>query len=84
LEVKYVSHLRSRRNARTGRDVLAPALNKSKDSLGLKTVKKNGKEMLVSYPKDKWALLRLLDDDYLDAVLTGQKYEVTGKRPYQP
>jgi Kiwa protein KwaB-like len=52
-------------------------------ALGLKTVKKNGKEMLVFDPKDKWALLRLLDDDYLDSVLTGQKYEVTGKRPYQ-
>jgi hypothetical protein len=53
-------------------------------AFGLKTVKKNGKEMLVFDPKDKWALLRLLDDDYLDSVLTGQKYEVTGKRPYQP
>lgn len=52
-------------------------------ALGLKTVKKNGKEMLVFDPKDKWALLRLLDDDYLDSMLTGQKYEVTGKRPYQ-
>jgi Kiwa protein KwaB-like len=53
-------------------------------SLGLKTVEKNGKEMLVFDPKDKWALLRLLDDDYLDSLLTGEKYEVTGKRPYQP
>jgi hypothetical protein len=52
-------------------------------SLGLKTVEKNGKEMLVFDPKNKWALLRLLDDDYLDSVLTGEKYEVTGKRPYQ-
>lgn len=53
-------------------------------ALGLKTVTRNGKEMLVFDPKDKWALLRLLDDDYLDSVLTGEKYEVTGKRPYQP
>jgi hypothetical protein len=52
-------------------------------TLGLKTVQSNGKEMLVFDPKDKWALLRLLDDDYLDSVLTGEKYEVTGKRPYQ-
>ena len=52
-------------------------------NLGLKTVQKNGKEMLVFDPKDKWALLRLLDDDYLDSVLTGEKYEVTGKRPYK-
>ncbi|HZU42959.1 MAG TPA: Kiwa anti-phage protein KwaB-like domain-containing protein [Terriglobales bacterium] len=53
-------------------------------TLGLKTIKKDGNEMLLFDPKDKWALLRLLDDDYLDSVLTGQKYEVTGKRPYQP
>jgi hypothetical protein len=51
-------------------------------TLGLKTAMKNGKEMLVFDPKDKWALLRLLDDDYLDSLLTGEKYEVTGKRPY--
>jgi hypothetical protein len=53
-------------------------------ALGLKTVNKDGKEMLLFDPKDKWALLRLLDDDYLGSVLTGEKYEVTGKRPYQP
>jgi hypothetical protein len=46
-------------------------------------VKKNGKEMLLFDPKDKWAVLRLLDDDYLGSALTGEKYEVTGKRPYQ-
>jgi hypothetical protein len=52
--------------------------------LAVQTVKKNGKEMLLFNPKDKWAVLRLLDDDYLGSVLTGEKYEVTGKRPYQP
>ena len=51
--------------------------------LGVKIVKKNGKEMLQFDPEDKWAVLRLLDDDYLGSVLTGEKYEVTGKRPYQ-
>jgi hypothetical protein len=51
--------------------------------LGVKIVKKNDTEMLLFNPKDKWAVLRLLDDDYLGSVLTGQKYEVTGKRPYQ-
>ena len=38
---------------------------------------------MSSPPKDKWAVLRLMDDDYLGLVLTGEKYEVTGKRPYQ-
>ena len=45
-------------------------------------VKDKGKEMLLFDPKNKWAVLRLLDDDYLRSALTGQKYEVTGKRPY--
>jgi len=52
--------------------------------LGVEIVKEKGEEMLLFNPKDKWAVLRLLDDDYLGSVLTGTKYEVTGKRPYQP
>jgi len=53
-------------------------------SLGVEVVKKGAKEMLLFDPKDKWAVLRLLDDDYLGSVLTGEKYEVTGKRLFQP
>ena len=52
--------------------------------LGIEIVKQKGKEMLLLNPKNKWAVLRLLDDDYLGSALTGQKCEVTGKRPYQP
>ena len=52
--------------------------------LGIEIVKDKGKEMLLFNPKNKWAVLRLLDDDYLGSALTGEKYEVTGKRPYQP
>jgi len=51
--------------------------------LGVEIVKQKGKEMLLFNSKDKWAVLRLLDDDYLGSVLTGEKYEVTGKRPFQ-
>lgn len=29
---------------------------------------------------DKWAILRLLDDDYLESVMTGNSYEVNSKR----
>jgi hypothetical protein len=32
---------------------------------------------------DKWAILRLFDDGYLDSVMTRQMYEVTGKRVHQ-
>lgn len=45
--------------------------------------KDEGKEMLVFDPSDKWALLRLLDDDYLKSLMTDKNYEVTGKREYQ-
>lgn len=52
-------------------------------SLHVTTTKKGGKEMLVFDPSDKWALLKLLDDDYLGSIMTGQNYEVTGKRTVQ-
>jgi Domain of unknown function (DUF4868) len=51
--------------------------------LGVQIKKTNGKEMLVFDASDKWALLRLLDDDYLKSMMTGKNYEVTGKREYQ-
>lgn len=50
--------------------------------LGIKTQKVNGQEMLVFDPKDRWAILKLLDDDYLESLLTERQYEVTGKRPH--
>jgi len=40
-----------------------------------------GQEQIVFDPKNKWELLRLLDDDYLDSPSTGNSYEATGKRP---
>ena len=40
----------------------------------------DGREMIVYDPKDKWVLLRLLDDDYLWSTLTEQGYEVNGKK----
>lgn len=49
--------------------------------LPIKTTGTGKNEKLLFDPGDKWAILRLLDDDYLDSVMTGQNYEVTGKRP---
>jgi len=46
--------------------------------------RENGKEYLMYDPGDKWAILRLLDDDYLESMMTAQMYEVTGKRVHQP
>jgi hypothetical protein len=51
--------------------------------LNVEIQRKNGKEMLIFDPSDKWALLRLLDDDYLKSLMTDKNYEVTGKREYQ-
>jgi hypothetical protein len=51
--------------------------------LGVQIIEKGGKEVLVFNPKDKWAFLRLLDDDYLKSLMTGENYEVSGKRPYE-
>lgn len=48
--------------------------------LSVRTEGVDGQEMIVYDPKDKWVLLRLLDDDYLWSTLTEQGYEVNGKR----
>lgn len=48
--------------------------------LNLKVEMHDGKMKVVFDPKDKWAILRLLDDDYLQSVMTGEKYEVNSKR----
>lgn len=45
--------------------------------------REHGKEYLVYDPADKWAILRLLDDDYLESIMTEQMYEVTGKRVHE-
>lgn len=42
--------------------------------------KEAGKEMLVFDPRDPWALLHLLDQDYLKSPMTGNRFEVSGKR----
>ena len=49
-------------------------------NLPVKTVGKGDNEKLQFDTKDKWAILRLLDDDYLESVMTGNHYEVNSKR----
>jgi hypothetical protein len=48
--------------------------------LSLQVRRQAGKEVLTFDPKNKWEILRLLDDDYLKSVMTGEKYEVNSKR----
>ncbi|MDQ3815238.1 MAG: DUF4868 domain-containing protein, partial [Armatimonadota bacterium] len=52
----------------------------TKCKLKVQVENRGGKDMLVFDAANKWELLRLLDDDYLESLMTGQSYEVTGKR----
>lgn len=52
----------------------------NKHRLSVRVDMVDGREMIVYDPKDKWVLLRLLDDDYLWSTLTEQGYEVNGKK----
>lgn len=48
--------------------------------LSLKVKEYDGEEKISFDSNDKWEILRLLDDDYLKSVMTGEKYEVNSKR----
>lgn len=48
----------------------------------IKVIKQDGNEKIVFDPSNKWIFLRLLDDDYLESIMTNQSYEVSGKRLY--
>jgi len=52
----------------------------NKYQLDLRIEGAEGEEKVVYDSKNKWILLRLLDDDYLWSMLTEQSYEVSGKR----
>lgn len=49
--------------------------------LPIEVVRNNGQEMLVfdPDPSRRWILLKLLDDDYLNSVMTHLRYEVNSK-----
>jgi len=55
----------------------------AKYNLPIKTAGKGTNEKLLFESSDKWAILRLLDDDYLESVMTGESYEVNSKRTLQ-
>ncbi|HFD87405.1 MAG TPA: DUF4868 domain-containing protein [Gammaproteobacteria bacterium] len=57
---------------------LKKAIKKYK--LPIKTTGTGDDEKLHFDVSDKWAILRLLDDDYLESVMTGNQYEVNSKR----
>jgi hypothetical protein len=50
---------------------------------GVKIITKDGIEQLEFDPKHRWVILKLLNDDYLDSVMTKNSYEVNSKRTYK-
>ncbi len=48
-------------------------------NIGVEIVTIDGTQMLLYDARKPWALLKLLDDDYLWSIMTDQSYEVTGK-----
>jgi hypothetical protein len=48
--------------------------------LDVKIIEENGTEKLVYEKTDRWALLRLLDDDYLGSIMTEKQYVVNSKK----
>ena len=56
----------------------------AESGLSIQIIEVNGQEKLLFDPqaktREKYSLLRLLNDDYLQSIMTGKKYEVTGKR----
>jgi len=50
-------------------------------NLKVEVVNVDGAEKLVFDPKNRWAILNLLDDAYLGSSMTGIKYEANSKRP---
>ncbi|MCZ7359551.1 MAG: DUF4868 domain-containing protein [Candidatus Methanoperedens sp.] len=51
-----------------------------RNRLNVEFVVENGQEKLKFDPKDKWAILNLLDDAYLESEMTHLNYEVSSKR----
>lgn len=51
-------------------------------SLKIEIVRERREEKILFDKKNKWELLRLLDDDYLKSIMTGINYEVNSKRDY--
>jgi hypothetical protein len=52
----------------------------TRNRLNVEIVVENGQEKLKFDPKDKWAILNLLDDAYLESEMTHLNYEVSSKR----
>ena len=48
--------------------------------LDIQVINEEGVEKLLYLDTDRWGLLKLLDDDYLDSVMTKGRYLVNSKK----
>lgn len=55
----------------------------ARNRLNVEIVVENGEEKIKFDPKDKWAILKLFDDAYLESEMTHLNYEVNSKRERQ-
>ncbi|AKB27764.1 hypothetical protein MSSIT_1045 [Methanosarcina siciliae T4/M] len=51
-----------------------------RNNLSVETIVENGQEKIKFDPRDKWIILKVLDDAYLESVMTQNNYEVNSKR----
>ncbi len=52
--------------------------------LSLRITTTNGREAIEYSAEDKWAILRILDDDYLESIMTGCRYATDSKTEFGP
>ncbi|MGC7873718.1 Kiwa anti-phage protein KwaB-like domain-containing protein [Desulfosporosinus sp. SYSU MS00001] len=64
------------------RDLTMADLRRTIDHYGLdiQVIEEDGVEKLLYLDTDRWGLLKLLDDDYLDSVMTNGRYLVNSKK----
>ncbi len=54
------------------------------EELGVELMQDDSGRIILMDDKDLAKFVNLLNDDYMESSLTGQKYEITGKKPLKP
>ena len=52
----------------------------ARNKLNVEIVNENGEDKIKFDPKDKWVILNILDDAYLESEMTHLNYEVNSKK----
>jgi hypothetical protein len=62
--------------------ITVPELVRHATTHNIELQQENGRLVFSNATSERWVLLKLMDDDYLDSLLTGAKYEVNSKRAH--